>query len=156
VTGNVGALAIRMIISLGVVLGLMWLAARILSGRNGTRGVLRPAGGRRTGRARPVAAIQVLGRTSINKTASVAVVEACGRTLVLGVSPQGVSVLASDDAPLETGALVSAPMFAGSGPVDSPLLDTGRSLVPTAGRMPTTPGWKPVLDALRERTVRRP
>jgi flagellar biogenesis protein FliO len=129
VNGSLGGLLLRMVVSLAVVLALLWVAARVLAGRTG--GLPR---GRRSGR--PAAPVEVLSRAALGRTASVAVVRTCGRTLVVGVSGQQLTVLASDDAPLE---LQQPPE-----PPSSP-----------SGRTPLATGWKPVLDALRERTVRR-
>jgi len=133
---HLGGLVLRMVLSLAVVLGLLVLAARFFGSRAGG---LRGAGGRarRAGVATPV---QILARASVARGTSVTVVRACGRTMVLGVTPTAVSVLAADDAPLlDPAAALEAPAAPSPG-----------------GRTPPPVGWKPVLDALRERTVRRP
>ena len=121
-TGSLGGLVLRMVVSLGIVLLLLWGVARVATRRGGSP---RVSGAR--------ADIAVLARAPLGRAASVAVVQTCGRTLVLGLSGQEVSVLASDDAPLVL-----------ADPPPSP-----------SGRTPLATGWKPVLDALRERTVRR-
>src|SRR3954447_18893580 len=80
------ALLGRFVLAMGVVLGLMVLAGKVA--RN--RGLV---GGRRNGRA----TIEVLARQPFGKSASVAVVMAAGRALVLGVTDTSVTVLAEAD-----------------------------------------------------------
>lgn len=118
-------MVLRLGISMLVVVGLMWLAARGLRGR---------AGGRtgRPGRSQP---IELVARRGLSKGASVAVVRAGGRTLLLGVTDAHVTLLAdSDDL-----AVVDLPDGPGQA-ADPPLA-------------PAT--WRGGLAALRERTVRR-
>jgi flagellar biogenesis protein FliO len=57
-----------------------------------------------------------------------------GRTLVLGVTDSSVSVL---------------------GEADPLLLAAEQALAPDADQERATPGWGPLLEALKERTVRR-
>ncbi len=74
-------LVLRLGVSLGVVLGLFWLVARVSARRLG--------GGQ--------AVLRVRGRQSLSRTASVAVVEVGGRVLVVGVSDGGVQLLTELD-----------------------------------------------------------
>jgi flagellar protein FliO/FliZ len=74
-------LALRLAVSLGVVLGLFWLVAR--------------TGARKMGGSR--ALLRVRGRQSLSRTASVAVVEVGSRVLVVGVSEGGVRLLTELD-----------------------------------------------------------
>lgn len=78
----------RLVFSLGVVLLLMALLARVLRNR------AMPGLGRS-----PVKrdVLQVLARQSLSRTASIAVVQAADRALVVGITDQGVSVLAEID-----------------------------------------------------------
>ena len=71
--------AVRVALSLGVVLALLWFLQRRLS-----------RGARALGVANPVT---VVGRQSIGQKASVVVVEVDGTRLVLGVTEQAVTVL---------------------------------------------------------------
>jgi flagellar protein FliO/FliZ len=75
-------LAVRVGISLTVVLGLFWLAARA--------GSRRFSGGSRT-------LVRVRGRQSLSRTSSLAVVEVGSRVLVVGVSDGGVRLLTELD-----------------------------------------------------------
>src|SRR6185436_5270319 len=77
----------RLVLSMGVVLAVMALAAKVARNRN--------IGGMRTkGKATK---IEVLARQGFGKSASVAVVMAGGKALVLGVTEQSVTVLAEAD-----------------------------------------------------------
>ena len=75
-------LAVRVVVSLGVVLGLFWLVARA--------GSRRFSGGART-------LVRVRGRQSLSRTSSLAVVEVGSRVLVVGVSDGGVRLLTELD-----------------------------------------------------------
>jgi flagellar protein FliO/FliZ len=77
----------RMLLALGVVLGLMWLLARYAR---------RPLAGR------PDKVLSVVARQQLNRTASVAVVKVMDRALVVGISDQGVRLLTEAElAPIE-------------------------------------------------------
>ena len=127
------ALFARLAISLGVVLAAMTLAAKVLKKR------AMPGSG---GRTKRVAPIEVLARHGLGRTASVAMVRAGGKVLVLGVTDAAVSVLAeADPDALEAEELSSGGHWTslpGGGPV---------------ARTDWT--WKAMIDAARERTVRR-
>jgi flagellar protein FliO/FliZ len=72
-------LVVRVVLSLGLVLTLMWFIARRVNRRPApTRGV----------------AVDVVGRRSLGRRAGVAVVEVEGHRLVLGVSEAGVRLVA--------------------------------------------------------------
>ena len=85
-------LLLRVVLSLGCVLGLIWFAGRKLSGTSGVR------------RQRSVP-MSVLGRQSLGKGAGIALVEVAGRVLLLGVGEQGVRVLIEVDSPVPVHAL---------------------------------------------------
>ncbi len=78
--------------------------------------------------------IEVLARQGLGRTSSVQLVRVAGRTLVLGVTEQSVQVL---------------------GEADPLLLAAEQALAPELTETRTTLGWGPLLDALKERTVRR-
>jgi flagellar protein FliO/FliZ len=123
------ALVLRLVLSMAVVLGLMWVAGRILRNRSGMTG--KATGGRQ--------AIEVLARRGLSKTASVAVVRAGGRTLVLGVTDATITLL---------------------GDADADAIDELTGTADEPSRPPATnyagPSWRGVVETLRERTVRRP
>lgn len=76
-------LVVRVVLSLGVVLGLFWFVARASSRRLG-------GGGQRS-------LVKVRSRQSLTRTSSLAVVEVGSRVLVLGVSDGGVRLLTEMD-----------------------------------------------------------
>lgn len=140
--------ALRVVLSLAVVLGLLWVLQRRLS---------RGAGARAAG------VVTVVGRQALGRQASVVVVDVDGRRFVLGVTEQSISVLhggsvepntAHDDV-TESAHDGSAAVFARSlhaaaggprlvPPVTLPLPDGGRAHV-DAGE-PVDPPLRPRRD----------
>ncbi len=86
--GSAVLLVIRMIVSLAVVLAILVVLGRIMHRRYG--GQLRKSRGLS-------ASIEVLARQSLSRSASVHVVRVGQETLLLGVTDQGVAVLAQGD-----------------------------------------------------------
>ncbi|HVW34889.1 MAG TPA: flagellar biosynthetic protein FliO [Acidimicrobiia bacterium] len=131
------ALLVRVVVSLGVVLLVMWGAATVLR-RSGVTGTAAASGARRGLRRRP-AAVEIVSRHGLTRGASITVVRMGTRGLVLGVTEHQVSLLTEIDpeeleAPPEE-ATVAGPAGPGIG----------------SGSLP----WKVALEQLRERTVRR-
>ena len=135
---------LQVIVSLAVVLGLMWLAARAL---------------KRTGVARGGEAIELLARQPLSRNSAVAVVRIADRALVLGVAEQGVTLVAETD--LEAiRASLAAPVRERRRPV-VPEQDSGahraggprRAGVGGSALSPQT--WRTAVDVLRDRTTRR-
>ena len=80
----------RMILALGLVLGLLWLFSKFGRSRQGkSRGRWMP--GADAGR------IEVMDRRSLGRHSSIAVVRAAGRIVVVGQTPQQISVLLDAD-----------------------------------------------------------
>lgn len=75
-------LVLRVLVSLGAVLGALWFLQRKI-GRS---------------RARRKGAITLVARQSLGPKSSVAVIEVDGRRLILGVAEQGVSLLTESEA----------------------------------------------------------
>lgn len=89
-------IALRVALSLGVVLGLLWVIQRRLSS---------------TGRAkRSAGVVNVITRQGISPKASVVVVDVDGTRFLLGVTDSSVTVLHSADAPAEEAGLALAPV----------------------------------------------
>ena len=130
--GDVSLLSLfaRLLVSMALVLLVMALAGRALRKKAlpGMRGRNR------------VAPIEVLARQGLGRTASVAMVRAGGKVLLLGVTETNVNILGEAD---DLGLLVD----------DGP----GADWTALPGDGPTRPSWtwKAMLDAARERTVRR-
>ncbi len=97
---DTAVIVLRVALSLGVVLALMWVLHRV------SRKKL--VGGRAHGRR--AASVEVVGRQGIGGKASVVVVDVEGERLVLGVSEHGVSLLTSAAAPAPELTVVTAPV----------------------------------------------
>lgn len=80
---NAVEVLIRLAASLGMVVAIILVAAKVLRRRGGLR-LGRSAGGPR---------LDVLDRTSLSRSASVAVVRVGGRGLVVGITDQSVTLL---------------------------------------------------------------
>jgi flagellar protein FliO/FliZ len=166
--------ALRLVLSLGVVLALMWLAARMLRGR-----AVRGGGD----------VVTVLGRVQLARGASVTVVKVADRALIVGVTEQRIALLseapaaavepagAAGEAPRgavgNAGTVVAPPAGANSSmtvsarahavPAASPdharATASGRGRArpggPLAGSVLSPRTWKLAVEILRERTVRR-
>ena len=130
-------LALRVIVSMALVLGLLWLAARASARRLG--------GGSRS-------LVRVVGRQPLARSASLAVVEVGERVLVLGVSEQGVSLLAElDPAELPAAHPAGAPdggtpplsrVLSGSVPAGSGLAGSGLAGSGLAGSVLSGQTWR--------------
>jgi flagellar protein FliO/FliZ len=136
-------LLLQLVVSLGGVLGLIWLLARTSQKRGWFSGG--------TSQAKP---IRVVARHGLTKTASLAVVRVGDRELLLGIGAQGVNVLLEQEA----GELlaVTSPSRA-LARTTSHLPDTHSAMATegpvAASRFPSS-ARTPMLDRLRARTVR--
>jgi flagellar protein FliO/FliZ len=124
-TGSTLAMLARLVVSLGIVLGLMAAAAAVLR-RTGAGGT----GGRRRGLP-----VEIIARHAVGRRSSVALVRAGGRGLVLGVTDHTITLLAETD-------------------VDE-LLPPPPPEQPAGTPAATTTPWTAFLETVRERTVRR-
>ena len=153
----------RVLVSLAAVLGVMWVIARRVRKSGG--------GGKNATRV-----IEVLDRTSLSKSASVAVVRVGDRALVLGVADAQVSVLGETD----LGAARKAQAAAGPGkraahrtvrvpaealeaPVVAPQRQDTPPAAPQRGQEPagalagsalSPQTWKQTIESLRDLTSR--
>lgn len=118
-------LVLRVVVSLIVVVALM-LAFSAFLRRGGARGM-----GRRRG------AIEIVARQGLSRNASITLVRAGDRALVLGVTDSNVTLLLDAD------------------PHD--LIEETEPLGTAAPRIPpgSFPTWKTLIDSMRDRTVRR-
>ncbi|GAA3871679.1 hypothetical protein GCM10022243_41190 [Saccharothrix violaceirubra] len=136
----------RLLLGLVLILGLLWLIARVL---------------RRPMRGRAVAAgLEVLARTQLTRGAGVAVVRVDRRALVLGVTDAGVSLLHEADADVftaPTGTTHRTPLDldelqARTEVQEQPAADGTTSKLNGSALSPAT--WRQAFDALKERSVR--
>jgi flagellar protein FliO/FliZ len=125
---------IRLLFSLGVVIGLMWAAAHFVK----RRGLAPMGGSRRNGSG---VQVEMLARKSLGKNSAIAVIRVGERSMIVGITDHQVNKL--DDADIEQ--------------ID--LNDAGATWTAPSGGPPTmaTPSsaWKAMLDQMRARTVRR-
>jgi len=149
-------LLLQLVIGLGVVLGIIAITARMLrrSGRHSSPGARRRDG-----------AIRVVGRQSLGKGVSVALVQVGERAYLLGVTPTTIRPLGETDKDCLS---VSDPALSrGSGHGGEPndlftwgkvgtstaLSATTSHKLPAASRSEST--WTSAIDHLRELTLRR-
>jgi flagellar biogenesis protein FliO len=126
----------RMLLALGIVLGLLWLIAKV--GQRSQRGPRRRSMGRS-----PVVdggRIEMLGRRSMGRHSAIVVVRAAGRTMVVGQTPQQITVLTESLEALrpdeDPGEEDQVPGLASGDGADAPK------------------AWDAFVDRLREMTVR--
>jgi flagellar protein FliO/FliZ len=143
---NMVGLLIRLVLSMAVVMGVMWAAAQLLKRRQGKFSQLPTMGGGRKAPRRPrqEAPFDIVYRKPLGKGACVALVEAPGRRILLGVTEQSVTLLAE---------LPSQRVPDLSAVAEEPTGDAGMATLDGSDRPDNA--WKLVLDSLRERTVRR-
>jgi len=126
------ALMGRLIVAMGIVVGLMIIAGRVVRNRG-----LGGAVGR--GPASAPVRIEVLARQGFGRNASVAVIRAAGKGLVLGVTETNVTVLAEAD--------LTA--------LDAQISDEAIGTASSGARSSSGPSWKAMLELARDKTVRR-
>lgn len=151
-TVSAGALLLQLVIGLGVVLGVIAVASKILRGRASTSRFL----------SRQSNPLTVLARQTLGKGVALAVVRVGDRAFVVGVSQGGVRPVAEVDPDVIYGTEQEKPPPA---PLSllrrldktSSIVGGDKEIVPSAenrGRLPV-PTWTSAIEHLRERTVRR-
>ena len=141
-SGSTVSLMLRMVFSLGVVVTLMVLCARVMRKR--------AMGG--LGKATKKLDITVLARRGFGKHASVAVIETAGRQLIIGVTDQRITLLgeADDDLALDLELEALTSEHHGTVAPQDALPAASSALALTSGS-----ARKGLLDSLRDMTVRR-
>ena len=134
---SVISMLFRLIISMGIVLGLMWVLARFMRNRNGMGGVAKRRGS-------TTAPMEIIARQQLGRNMGVCVVRMGKRAFALGMTEQGVTNLAELD--LEDFEIDLNEVQAG--PSDLPR-------TASLGSLRSGSTWKSVLEVMRERTVRR-
>ncbi|WP_370327650.1 flagellar biosynthetic protein FliO [Euzebya sp.] len=169
---SLAAMALRLAISMGVVVGLMLLAAKLLRRAQAAAA----SSGAKRGRAAVVRTpIDVASLAPLTRGASVAIVRAAGRELVLGVTETQVTLLHSG---IETRAVdedraaeldltrIALDLDGPDARLDSDEATSVAGIgaariaasIPDLGGMPGERGqsaWTEALETLRARTVRR-
>jgi flagellar biogenesis protein FliO len=144
---SVAEALLRMVLAMGVVLGLMWGSARLLQRRSGIGGT--PRHRRRTSRSAPE--LEVVCRQQLSRSAAVAVVRSGERTWLVGITDQQVTLLSETDDEID---LRDPPETTSD---STPVLGRTTRLL---ARPDGTTGigsitFCELVDAMRERTVRR-
>jgi flagellar protein FliO/FliZ len=141
-SGSTVSLMLRMVFSLGVVVTLMVLCARVMRKRG-------MAGMRKAAKTMD---ITVLARRGLGKHASVAVIETGGRQLIIGVTDQRVTLLGEADEDLALDLELEELTSEHHGTV------APRDALPAAKpalALSSSSARKGLLDSLRDITVRR-
>jgi flagellar protein FliO/FliZ len=126
------ALFARLIFSLAIVIGLMWIAANVLRKR-GLAGTPKKRGG-------PAVQVELLARKPLGRNSSITVIKVGDRAMVIGVTDHQVTNLG--DIAVEQ--------------ID--LMDAGATWTAPAGTpAPVSPNtaWKAMLEQMRTKTARR-
>lgn len=130
----------RMILSLSLVLGLLWVIARAGRGR-------RAGGGRLSrmtqGNAGP--RIEMLGRRSVGRHSAILVVKVAGRTMIVGQTSQQITLLAEGEVATTAEGDEDPPVALAEDPMPRLALEGGAE---------TPKAWDALIDRLREMTVR--
>lgn len=136
-------LLVRLGLSLVLVAGLLWMAARM-------------AGRRGLGAAAD--AVEVLARQPLSRTSALCVVRVADRVLILGSSEQQVTLLGETDLEaMETSALAArikaqtAPALLGIGKGGTVSAVSGLA----GGSVLDPAQWRSAVNGIRDRTVRR-
>ncbi len=158
--GDVGELAVRMVVSLGAVLGLVAVAYGVARRRQGSRGRSRSM--RRKVRT-PAPALEVEARTGLARGASAVAVRFADRIVLIGVTDGAASTVLADipaeewDRPPEPIEDPSVPSTDEDDRTDAPTgpfaSQTIRTPLDPNGIVSERPSF---LDALRDATSRRP
>lgn len=124
-------LALRVIVSLAAVLGVIWyIQRRVTKGRGFRRG------------SNPIA---VVGRQGVGGKASVAVVEVDGKRFLLGVTEQAVTILHTSDAPVAPAEEFAKALEAEGG---TDAITTAKPS-PLAGSLLSAETWRRAFASLR-------
>jgi flagellar protein FliO/FliZ len=155
VNADTFGLLLRLVLSLAAVVGLMWLAARLVRGQIGG------AGG---------AVLEVIARQQVGRGASVAVVRVADQAIVVGITESKVNLIAQTD--LAAVEAAQARADAERGVVREPLDGTStqnfvgvsqaaREAGPTRpsgglqGSIVSPSTWRQAVNVVRDRTARK-
>jgi flagellar protein FliO/FliZ len=137
-------LVLRLVLSLAAVVGLMWVAARVMRGQ-----LTRGQGG----------ALEVVARQQVGRGASIAVVRVADQALVLGVTENKVTLISAADLGAVQAAQATAEeeRIAVRSPVDADGVRSrpGESGGRLQGSIVSPATWKQAVDVIRDRTARK-
>ena len=141
----------RMLLALALVLGLLWACSRVGRGRN-KRGLGRSVPGIDTGR------IEVMDRRSLGRHSSIAVVRAAGKIMVVGQTPQQISVLMEAERNVDPGTGAAIEPVNGTTAAGATVMGTDQNMsmpgLASSTGVDTPKAWDAFVERLREMTVR--
>ena len=140
---SVFTLLVRLVVSLGVVIGLMLVLAGALRKRGVVIGGAHGAG--RSRQARATAMLDIVARKPLGRNAQLAVVRAGNKTLVLGITEHQITMLTETDPDWDIE----------EDPFNIDLSEAQRTGLPVSTPSGTLPTWKTMLDGVRDKTLRR-
>jgi flagellar biogenesis protein FliO len=132
--GSMLGMVLRLVTSLAVVLGLMYGITAFLR-RKGIGGFA-PTKAKRSVEG---ADVEVLARKPLGRNASIAIVRAGAKSMVLGITETSVTMLTEADVRV----------------IDLEEMEDQRTVLPRAALNGASPPWKTMLEGLRDRTARR-
>jgi flagellar protein FliO/FliZ len=132
--GETLGMILRLVMSLGVVLALMIGISHFLK-RRGMGGFAQS----KARRSIEGADVEVLARKPLGRNASIAIVRAGPKAMVLGITENNVTMLTEADVRV----------------IDLEEPEVQRTALPRAAIAGASPTWKTMLEGLRDRTVRR-
>lgn len=148
-------LLVRLVVSLGIVIGIML----VLAGTLRKRGILVGGanGGRRNGKARSAAMLDIVARKPLGRNAQLAVVRAGDKTLVLGITEHQITMLSESNTAWvdEVPSIDDFDVDLGPDRGSEHTIETQRTGFLAAAQRGTFPTWKTMLEDVRDRTVRR-
>jgi flagellar protein FliO/FliZ len=133
-SGETLGMMLRLVMSLGVVMALMFGLTHFLR-RRGIGGFAPP----KSRRSIEGADVEVLARKPLGRNASIAIVRAGPKAMVLGITENNVTMLTEADVRV----------------IDLEEAKVQRTDLPVAALSGASPTWKTMLEGLRDRTVRR-
>jgi flagellar protein FliO/FliZ len=134
-SGDTLGMMLRLFMSLGVVMALMYGLTHVLR-RKGVGGLAPP----KSKRSIEGADVEVLARKPLGRNASIAIVRAGPKAMVLGITENTVTMLTEADVRV----------------IDLEEPEVQRTALPRAAALSgANPPWKTMLEGLRDRTVRR-
>ncbi len=147
---SVITLVLRLVVSLAIVIGVMFLVAGTLRKRGivvGNGSTSKMGRGRRT----PFD-LEVVARRPLGRNAQLAVVRTAGKTLVLGITEHQVTMLAEAD-PI-FGEFETIQVNDYSGDFVEQTTEAQRTVLSGTANGGSFPTWKTLLEGVRDRTVR--
>jgi flagellar biogenesis protein FliO len=138
----------RLFLSMAVVIGVMWLAARVMKNRQLTGGgiIRKPAS------HRPAPVVEIVAKQGVSKTGSITVVRVGGKELVLGVTDSNISLLTEIDT-VDLGFAQTTSALDDQGHMQLEIQGTGTPRNEASASSSST--RKGLLEQVRELTVRK-